>query len=328
MRRMLLAIILALTALPARAEVPLTGYFTASKACPALQSIRRQTNPGDVMTRPGATYDLLAGNSDRPTHYWIVIPGAEPDRRWVAVDCGERSTDAEGRRADPTPAAPPSTFRGTQYILAINWQPAFCETSPNKPECRAQRPSSFEATNITLHGLWPQPRDNDYCNVSPAEQRDSEQGYWRDLPQLPLSRSLRTELDQAMPGTLSALERHEWTKHGTCYGTSAERYFTDALDLLLAVNTSAVAELFAGNIGRKITLAQVRAAFDESFGKGAGDRVSMACQEDGNRQIITELTIGLTGTVTGPDALSAMLAAASPVDGGCRSGMVDAVGLR
>lgn len=328
MRRLLLAIALVLTALPARAEVPLTGYFIASKACPALQSIRRQTNPGTVMTRPGTAYDLLAGNADRPTHYWIVIPGAEPDRRWVPVECGERSTDAEGHRADPTPTASPPTFRGTQYVLAINWQPAFCETSPNKLECRYQRPDSFEATHFTLHGLWPQPRSNAYCNVPPEQQRDSETGNWRNLPPVSLSRAVQAELSVAMPGTMSHLERHEWTKHGTCSGVSPDRFFQGSLDMLLAVNTSAVAELFAENIGRKLTLRQIRDAFDASFGSGAGLRVAMACEPDGNRQIITELTIGLTGTIAGPDDFNALILNASPVDGGCASGMVDPVGLR
>ena len=328
MRRLLVAIVLALTALPASAEVPLAGYFIADRACPALQSIRRETNPGNVMTSPGKAYDLLAGNSDRPTHFWIVIPGAEPDRRWVSVDCGQRSTDAEARLPDPAPRPAPSTYRGTQYVLAINWQPAFCETSPGKPECRNQRADSFEATHFTLHGLWPQPRSNAYCNVSESERRDSETGNWRDLPALPLSPPVRAELAEAMPGTMSNLERHEWTKHGTCFGTSADRYFRNALDMLLAVNTSDVADLFAENIGRKITLAQVRAAFDSSFGAGAGLRVAMACEPDGNRQIITELTIGLTGEITGPDDFGALISKASPVDGGCSSGMVDPVGLR
>ncbi|MBN9334595.1 ribonuclease [Devosia sp.] len=317
-----------LLAVPARAEVPLTGYFTATKACPALQSISRETNPGNITLRPGAAYDLIAGNKDRPTHLWIVIPGAQPDRRWVAVDCGTRSTDAEGRVDEPTPPAPPPTYRGTQYILAVNWQPAFCELSPRKTECRNQKPNSFEASNFTLHGLWPQPRGNEYCDVSARDRFASEDGRWRDLPQLDLNLALRRDLDEVMPGSQSGLDRHEWTKHGTCYGTGVRQYYADALDLMLALNTSDVAELFAANIGKRITLSEVRAAFDSAFGPGAGERVRMTCAEDGNRTLITELTIGLTGQVDGPDSLPRLIAAASTTDGGCRSGQVDAVGLR
>jgi ribonuclease T2 len=326
--RTVLAMTLAFLALPAQAEVPLTGYFTASKSCPAYQSINRQTNPGNIQTRPGTAYDLLAGNTAQPTHLWIAVPGATPERRWVAVDCGTRAVDAEGRVDAPPPSPAPSTYRGTQYILAVNWQPAFCETTPRASECRNQKPNSFEATNFTLHGLWPQPRNNQYCDVTPGERYASQDGRWRDLPRIDLPMALRRELEQVMPGSLSGLDRHEWTKHGTCYGQSADQYYADALDLMLALNASPIAELFAANIGKRITLAQIRAAFDEGFGRGAGERVNVSCAQDGNRTIITELTIGLTGTIDGPDSLASLIHAASPTDGGCRSGQVDAVGLR
>ncbi|WP_286719303.1 ribonuclease [Devosia sp. 63-57] len=317
-----------LLALPAQAETPLDGYFTATKACPAYQSISRQTNPGNITLRPGTAYSLLAGNKDRPTHLWIVVPGAEPDRRWVEVDCGTRATDAEGRVDTPPPAPAPRTYRGTQYIFAVNWQPAFCETVPRAGECRNQKPNSFEATNFTLHGLWPQPRDNQYCGVSRADQYASEDGRWRDLPRVDLPIALTRDLEIVMPGVQSQLDRHQWTKHGSCYGASQRDYFSDALDMMLALNASPVAELFAANIGKRITLSQVRDAFDAAFGPGAGERVSMTCAADGNRTLITELRIGLTGDITGPDDFASLIAAASPVDGGCRSGQVDAVGLR
>ena len=157
---------------------------------------------------------------------------------------------------------------------------------------------------------------------------DSEDGRWRDLPILDLPLSIRRDLDEVMPGSQSGLDRHEWTKHGTCYGTDARQYYADALDLMLALNTSGVAELFASNIGKRITLTQIRAAFDNAFGPGTGERVRMTCEQDGNRTIITELTIGLTGRIDGPESLPRLIAAASPTDGGCRSGQVDAVGLR
>ncbi|MCS6758672.1 MAG: ribonuclease [Candidatus Devosia euplotis] len=256
-----------------------------------------------------------------------MVPGAQPAQRWVAVSCGTRSAQATDGATQPAPAQDTPRYRGTQYVLAVNWQPAFCETSPGKPECRSQTPASFEATYFTLHGLWPQPRDQEYCGVSENDHRASQNGQWHQLPSVRLDSDLRRDLDIAMPGTRSSLDRHEWSKRGTCYGASQAEYFADALDLLLAVNTSAAADLFAANIGRKITLQQVQAAFDTAFGTGAGQRVSMACELDGNR-IITELTIGLTGTITGPHDMAALLAAADPATGGCRSGLVDPVDLR
>jgi ribonuclease T2 len=323
--RLLIFITLALAVSPARAEVPLLGTFTATAPCPAHQSISRQTNPGAVTLSPGAQYELVATNKIPPTHLWIVVPGAEPNRRWVELACGKTDADLP---ATPAEQSSPQTYRGTQYVLAINWQPAFCETAEHVRECRDQRPNSFEASHFTLHGLWPQPRSNEYCGVSEGDIWASRDGRWRDLPPLDLTIAQRRDLDEVMPGSQSGLDRHEWVKHGSCYGTDQREYYADSLDLMLALNTSEVVALFAGNIGRRITLTQVRSAFDVSFGPGTGERVSMSCIEDGNRILITELQINLTGEITGPDGLSRLMLAAEPTDSECRSGQVDAVGLR
>ena len=324
LKRLPILIGLTFAAVPAQAEVQLSGTFTASTACPAYQSISRQTNPGNVMLVPGADYALLAANKTPATHLRITVPGASPEQRWVEVSCGDSGTATS---VAPEPTRQTSAYRGTQYILAVNWQPAFCETASHTRECRNQRPNSFEATNFTLHGLWPQPRDNEYCGVSSRDMWASRDGRWRDLPMLDLTMTQRRELDEVMPGSQSGLDRHAWIKHGTCYGSDEREYYADSLDLMLALNTSAVVELFAGNIGRRITLAQVRTAFDESFGRGTGDRVAMDCVEDGNRILITELRIALTGEITGPDDLGALMLAANPLDSECRSGQVDAVGF-
>jgi len=325
MLRTIIVLALALLARPAMAEVPLSGTFTATTACPAYQSISRQTNPGDISLVPGTNYELVAANKTPPTHLWLIIPGAEPNRRWVDIGCG--TTDVALASTSDTPAQP-RTYRGTQYVLAVNWQPAFCETVPNTRECRGQRENSFEATHFTLHGLWPQPRSNEYCDVSQRDIWASRDGRWHDLPPLDLTISQRRDLDEVMPGSQSGLDRHEWTKHGTCYGADQREYVSDSLDLMLALNTSEVVDLFAGNIGRRITLDQVRAAFDASFGPGSGERVAMTCVRDGNRTLVTELQINLTGEITSPDDFGALLLAAEPAGSDCRSGQVDAVGLR
>ncbi len=323
--RLLMPLLPLLAATPSWAEVPLSGTFTASAPCPAYQSISRETNPGGITLSPGQAYDLAAANKAPPTHFLVVIPGAEPSRRWVELACG--TTDASLPGSEEA-ASPPQPYRGTQYVLSVNWQPAFCETAERTPECRNQQPNSFEASHFTLHGLWPQPRSNEYCGVSDRDIWASRDGRWRDLPALDLTIAQRRDLDEVMPGSQSGLDRHEWVKHGTCYGTDEREYYADSLDLLLALNTSEVVDLFAGNIGRRITLDQVRSAFDTAFGPGAGDRVSMSCIEDGNRILITELQINLTGEITGPDDLASLILAADPADTACRSGQIDAVGLR
>lgn len=320
-----LLILLALGVIPAHAEVPLSGTLVATRPCPAYQSISRQTNPGDVVLVPGRSYTLVAANKTPATHLWVIVPGAQPDRRWVETACG--TTTANIGATPSGPSASP-TYRGTQYVLAINWQPAFCETAPQVTECRDQRPDAFEANHFTLHGLWPQPRDTEYCNVSQRDIWASRDGRWRDLPPLDLTIAQRRDLDVVMPGSRSGLDRHEWTKHGSCYGADQREYIADSLDLMLALNTSGVVDLFASNIGMRITLVQIRAAFDADFGPGAGERVSLSCVPDGNRVLITELQINLTGDIAGPDDLGALMLAADPAESDCRSGQVDAVGLR
>lgn len=328
MRTILSLLLLAVLCTAARAEVPLDGTFLAQNDCPALQSINRQTNPGNVTVTPGSTYHVVAANKAEATHYWIVVPGAQPDRRWVAVDCGTIEGAEGGTPSVQTPTQNQPTGPKPQYILAVSWQPAFCEAHSSKPECRSQTEDRFDADHFTLHGLWPQPRLNAFCGVSAADIAADQDSDWNALPPVVLSDGLRAALDQVMPGTRSQLERHEWTKHGTCYGATQEQYFTDALAMMTALNASPAAELFAANIGRQITQAEIRAAFDQAFGPGAGQRVRIACDRDGSRSLIGELTIGLTGTITASGDFAPLIAAASPTEGGCNIGVVDRVGLQ
>jgi len=223
-------------------------------------------------------------------------------------------------------ATPGFAQQRTQYVLAISWQPAFCEGHASRDECTTQTADRFDASHFALHGLWPQRVD--YCGVDRDIQFADKDGNWSALPALQLTDATRQKLAQMMPGTQSLLDRHEWIKHGTCYGEEPEPYFADALAMLEAVNASAVRELFAGSIGKELTQQQVRAAFDTAFGKGAGERVRLACERDGGRTVISELTIGLTGEITGPKDYKRLTLAARPTYAGCDKGIVDAVGLQ
>ncbi|WP_082434110.1 ribonuclease T2 family protein [Devosia sp. A16] len=228
----------------------------------------------------------------------------------------------------PAPEPEPQTPSATSeqfLILAASWQPAFCEGAANKPECRQQGSNRFDASNFSLHGLWP---TGEYCGVqSKLEQLDRD-GRWSALPPVELPAALRKTLDEVMPGTRSQLERHEWIKHGTCYGAGEASYFGTAIQLLAALNASKVRDLFAGNIGKTLTRDQIRDAFDDAFGRGAGQRVRIACDDDGKRRIISEITIGHWGNPGAAPDFGKLLRAARPTDGGCIGGIVDPVGLQ
>jgi ribonuclease T2 len=322
----------ALAASEAAAEVALTGFFIAREACPALQSIRNGTNPGEVQTAPGKSYPMIAKNKPNASHYFIEIEGADPARRWVAVDCGEHVVSADGSSQPQAPS--PGEERDSdatraEYVLSVSWQPAFCETKRDKAECATQTPDRFDATHFTLHGLWPQPRRNAYCDVPPEMSLADKDGDWDRLPEPKLSDATRQRLARVMPGTQSNLERHEWIKHGTCFhADSADEYFSRAIALVDQLNASKAQGLFASNVGGEITGKAIRDAFDESFGEGAGDRVRVSCKRIRGRNLIVELTIGLAGEIGDEPSLANLIAGSAATDPGCLGGGVDTVGTR
>lgn len=236
----------------------------------------------------------------------------------------------------PAPPITPSTAPTAQsptppgdsdqlLILAASWQPAFCETARSRPECTSQGRNRFDADHFALHGLWP---TEQYCGVSSTQRERDEASSWSALPAVELDPATRRLLDEVMPGTRSLLERHEWIKHGSCFSDEPGPYFATSILLLAALNASPVRDLFAANIGNTVSRDDIRGAFDAAFGPGAGERVRIACEDDGRRRIITELTIGLYGTPGQTPNLGRLILAAKPTDGGCLGGVVDAVGLQ
>lgn len=220
-------------------------------------------------------------------------------------------------------------------LLALSWQPAFCELRPGKSECRqlnaGHLPSA--ARQLSLHGLWPQPRGKDYCGVSDADRNIDKKGDWSSLPEPAIDAETLGRLQAAMPGMESHLHRHEWIKHGTCYQTSggndaADVYYDDSLYVTAAINRSVVVSFLTARIGDRVDTHDVRDRFDEAFGPGAGERVAFVCKQDGSRTLLQEMRIGLRGTVSPDRAVGDLIRAAPTVPIGCRSGIVDPIGLQ
>lgn len=94
------------------------------------------------------------------------------------------------------------------YVLSLSWSPSYCESAGNRADptqCRRRgKPYAF-----VVHGLWPQ----------------YERGYPADCsyrpPRIP-ERLIDNVLD-VMPS--KRLVIHQWRKHGTCSGLSADDYF-------------------------------------------------------------------------------------------------------
>ena len=179
---------------------------------------------------------------------------------------------------------------------------------------------SFGAFEFVLHGLWPQPRNNAYCNVSKKQVGMDKNKQWNRLDKLDLNSSTRTRLSRLMPGYSSNLHKHEWVKHGTCYGTSADVYYDDAMNLLTQVNESKVQQYFKQNIGRTIKLDDIRKVFDKEFGTGAGKHVTMNCRKG----LVTELWLHLGN---GSSELKELFKSGERPRSRCQKGRVDAVGF-
>jgi ribonuclease T2 len=323
--RALLILAFLLPAKVAWSTAPLSGGLKAERDCAAVSSIKRGSNPGSVRLVPGETYRILGKNREDATHFKIRVEGAQPADRWVEIDCGNLVAAPVESATEPVRPSAPAEARGPAgtFVLAASWQQAFCEIRPSRTECREDRTRSREQDRFSLHGLWPEPSDKVYCGVTDWERGFSERGPWRQLPVLNLTDETRGRLSRSMPGTLSYLHRHQWTKHGTCYGTDEETYFRHSLLLLDRLNASPVRELFASHVGRHLSSRQIRETFDRAFGRGAGERVRVDC-EDG---MIMELQISLAGRIGDDVSLAELMRAAKRRSVGCRGGRVDAAGV-
>lgn len=325
--RRLLPWLLAFWAGAGQAE-PFTGTLVAERDCPATVAIKRPDNPGAVSLSPGVRYRVIGRNKAEATHYLLRIEDVQPVDRWVAATCGRLEDGPRFVATDPPRLGRRVAPRATQsldgqFLLAASWQPAFCERNKGPPECRNESQGHPQVQQFSLHGLWPQPIGNVYCGVDGRERARSESGDWRRLPAPALDGDTRLGLAQRMPGVLSHLDRHQWIKHGTCYGTDADSYFNHSMALLDELNASGVRDLFESNLGRRLRVTQVRDAFDRDFGAGAGGRVRLVCDEEG---LITELRIGLRGPIDPNTPLRMLILAAPPRTPGCPSGLVDRAG--
>jgi ribonuclease T2 len=92
------------------------------------------------------------------------------------------------------------------YLLSLSWAPNYCASHPsdNSSECKIGGHTAF-----VLHGLWPQP------NSGPPPMSCSTAN--------PVATATVEHMLNLMP--TRSLIQHEWQKHGTCSGLSAQDYF-------------------------------------------------------------------------------------------------------
>ena len=86
------------------------------------------------------------------------------------------------------------------YLLNLSWSPEFCHSHPQDSECSEHR-------GFLVHGLWPQYNNGTYPVDCPTDKQPP-------TDTSPVSGIMPQEI---IP--------HEWEKHGTCTGLSADGYF-------------------------------------------------------------------------------------------------------
>lgn len=203
------------------------------------------------------------------------------------------------------------------YVLALSWQPAFCETRPNKTECVSQDKNGFDAKNFVLHGLWPNASklyNYEYCNVPQQLRKKS----WCDLPPLKLSEAVRKRLPSFMPGSASCLQRYQWYKHGICSGLSPDEYYALCDKLVRMVSKSKFSKFISANIGRYVKRNAVLKAFEKEFGKGSRSFLELKCSSAKGVKFLSEIRIYLQKNLAESDDLKDLFPKRKiRVKGGC-----------
>ena len=286
-------------------------YKEAIQTCSAFNDMKHKNNTNSVKLKVGKSYRII---QERKGQVLTLIDGQRIAQRWVDKECFEKGK----KEVKLEPKISKATSK--QNLLALSWQNAFCQTHQYKKECKSMDSKSFGAFEFVLHGLWPQPRNNQYCNVSKKQVGTDKNKQWYRLDKLDLKSNTRDELSKYMPGYNSNLHRHEWIKHGTCYGTSANEYYSDAISLLKQVNSSKVQQYFKQHIGKVVALKNIRDVFDKEFGNGAGKHVTMNCRGG----LVTELWLHIGN---GSTKLSELLKKGETPRSRCQKGRVDAVGF-
>jgi ribonuclease T2 len=287
--------------------------------CPAYNNLKHTKNTHNVILDREKAYTILREHKGQ---YLILVKGENPAQRWVDKGCfgtermEEKVYDLSKERGKA---------KSEDTILALSWHNAYCETHRYKKECKrslfALGKGKYREKHFVLHGLWPQPRSRIYCDVDRELLQMDKHGQWQYLPCLVMDEALERRLEKVMPGYASDLHKHEWIKHGSCYGTDAAEYFEDAVRLTEQLNNSKVGSFFTRQIGKHVTLQQVRSIFDRTFGQGAGKRVELRCE----RGMITELWLHLG---SGSDDLGVLLQRGKQTRSKCQGGIIDRAGYQ
>ncbi len=244
----------------------------ATDSCSAYNNLKHTRNSGDIHLRVGQEYQIL---QQRDNNYFIRVPNAHPQNRWVDSSCFEVNKNINS-----------SQTTILDSVLVLSWQNTFCQTHSYKKECK----EGYGKDRLVLHGLWPQPRDNQYCNIDKKLIYLDKQKRWNALPKLNLDSKIIEMMKDYMPGFYSNLQRHEYYKHGSCYSNNPNEYFKDALVLTKEADNT-IGEFLRENIGKRVAFVNLQRYAVKAITPAIKYKISMHCK-DGK---LSEIWISLRG---------------------------------
>jgi ribonuclease T2 len=252
---------------------------------------------------------------------WFVLVAALSAAPSLWAQGAQESALSQLRLSAPagfTPAAAvgatagPAAGQFDSYTFALSWQPAFCEGKPSAPECQSESPDRFDATNLALHGMWPN-RNNDsqhtygYCGIDAQTRRLDNAATWCQLPTPDLSEGTRSALTTVMPGVASCLEHHEWTRHGSCSGLAADDYFAEAAALVQQIARTNFGRYLTAHVGQTVDTADVTAAFAQDFGSDSRGLLTLNCSSVRGASALSEVRLQLAKNLPAGADLGSLL---------------------
>ncbi|MEM8730606.1 MAG: ribonuclease T2 [Pseudomonadota bacterium] len=166
------------------------------------------------------------------------------------------------------------------YVMALSWSPNWCTLEGD----RKRAPQCEMPVGWLLHGLWPQYEEGwpDYCPTSHAQPR----------------RALTDGMADIMGS--SGLAWHQWKKHGTCSGLTAEDYFR--LSRLAYDRVSRPAVFRKLDDAVRLPASVVEEAFLKDNPGLSPDMLTVTCRDGYVQEVRVCLTRGMEPRVCGRDA--------------------------
>jgi ribonuclease T2 len=180
----------------------------------------------------------------------------------------------------------PAKASSNASVLALTWGPSLCRAEPSTPGCRSGHVKKLGQA-LLLHGLWPQPSTEQYCDLPKGST---------DRKSVALPDDVRNMLRDMMSDE-KFMAAHEWYAHGTCSGVTPQEYF--GIAAALAKQMSAVLNpVIVRADGTRLSPGIVRDAVDARFGRGTGQRVALTCRDVGGQgPVIYEVRVSLPPVV-------------------------------